>query len=53
MSIKDMERMKKLIEEKKAKGGFLQAEKKIGSGKVEKMNRSIGIDSTRPNKISY
>jgi hypothetical protein len=52
MSIKDMERMKKLIEEKKAKGGYLQAEKKVGSGKVEKKNKNIGLDFTRTKKIS-
>lgn len=52
MAMKDMEKMKKFLEEKKSKSGFLQAEKKIGSGKVEKMNKNIGIDSTRANKIS-
>lgn len=52
MSIKDIERMKKFLEEKKSKGGFLKDEKKIGSGKVEKMNKNIGIDSTRTKKIS-
>lgn len=48
----DMEKMKKFLEMKKTKGGFLQAEKKIGSGKVEKMNKNIGMEFTRPNKIS-
>lgn len=52
MSINDMEKMKKFLEEKKSKGGYLQAEKKIGSGKIEKMNKSIGLEFTRPNKIS-
>jgi len=52
MSMQDMEKMKKLIEEKKAKGGFLQEEKKIGSGKVEKRNRNIGMISPRTKKIS-
>lgn len=52
MSMKDMERMKKLLEEKKKKAGFLQAEKKVGSGKVEKRNKNIGIDATRTKKIS-
>lgn len=52
MSMNDMDRMKKFLEEKKAKGGFLQAEKKIGSGKVEKKNKNIGMEFTRPNKIS-
>jgi ABC-type Zn uptake system ZnuABC Zn-binding protein ZnuA len=52
MSMKDIEKMKKLLEEKKAKAGFLQAEKKIGSGRVEKMNKNIGIEFTRTHKIS-
>lgn len=52
MSMNDMERMKKFIEEKKSKGGFLQAEKKVGSGKVEKKNKNIGIEFTRTHKIS-
>jgi hypothetical protein len=52
MSIKDMEKMKQFLEEKKSRREFLQAEKKIGSGKVEKMNKNIGIESTRTNKIS-
>lgn len=52
MSIKDMERMKQLIEEKKQKRGFLAAEKKVGSGRVEKSNKSLGIDSERTKKIS-
>ncbi len=52
MSMKDMEKMKKLIEEKKSKVGFLQEEKKIGVGKVEKMNKNIGLGSTRTKKIS-
>ena len=50
MSMKDMEKMKKLIEEKKSKVGFLQEEKKIGVGKVEKMNKNIGLGSTRTKK---
>lgn len=52
MSKKDMERIKKLVEEKKNKVGFLQNEKKIGSGKVEKNNKHIGLNSTRTKKIS-
>lgn len=52
MSMKDIDQMKKLIAEKKAKNGFLQDEKKVGSGKVEKMNKNIGIDFTRTKKIS-
>lgn len=52
MSMKDIEKMKKLIEEKKTKSGFLQSESKIGVGKVEKRNKNIGIDSERTKKIS-
>ena len=52
MSMKDMDRMKKLIDEKKLKGGFLPEEKKIGSGSVEKKNKNIGLDFTRTKKIS-
>lgn len=37
-----MERMQQLIEEKKNKAGYLQAEKKIGSGRVEKINKNKG-----------
>nr|WP_314464212.1 hypothetical protein [uncultured Clostridium sp.] len=52
MSMNDIEKMKRFLEEKKAKGSFLQAEKKIGSGKVEKRNKNIGIEFTRTHKIS-
>jgi len=52
MSMQDMEKMKQFIEDKKTKGHFLQEEKKIGSGKVEKKNKMLGIDSTRTKKIS-
>ena len=52
MAMKDMDKMKKLIEEKKNKHGILPDEKKIGSGKVEKMNKNIGLDFTRTKKIS-
>jgi hypothetical protein len=48
----DMEKMKKFLEEKKSKNSFLKPEKKIGSGKVEKKNKHIGIDATRTKKIS-
>lgn len=53
MSMKDMERMKQLLEEKKAKANYLQAERKIGVGKVEKRHKNIGTDSERTKKISY
>jgi hypothetical protein len=52
MSMNDLEKMKKFLEEKKSKANYLQAEKKIGSGKVEKMHKNIGLEFTRPNKIS-
>ena len=52
MSMNDMEKMKKFLEEKKSKGGFLQGEKKIGSGKVEKMNKNIRTEFERTYKIS-
>lgn len=53
MSMKDIEKMKKFLEEKKKKNGFLQSEKKIGVGKVEKRHKNIGTDSERTKKISY
>ena len=52
MSLQDIEKMKKLIADKKAKQGFLKEEKKIGSGIVEKNNRSLKNDVTRTKKIS-
>lgn len=53
MSMKDIEKMKKLLEEKKNKTSFLQNERKIGVGKVEKSHKNIGTDSERTKKISY
>lgn len=52
MDNKKMEKMKQLLEEKKAKEGYLQAEKKVGSGIVEKMNKNKGNGPTRTKKIS-
>ena len=52
MSTNDMEKMKKFLEEKKNKEKFLKDEKKIGSGIVEKNNRSLKNDVTRTKKIS-
>jgi len=52
MSMKDMEQMKKLIDEKKSKGVSLQDDNKVGNGKVEKKNKNIGLDFTRTKKIS-
>jgi len=48
----NIEKMKQLIADKKAKGGYLKGEKKIGSGKVEEMNKSVGLQTTRSKKIS-
>lgn len=53
MSIKDIEKMKKLLEEKKNKAKFLQEEKKIGVGKVEKRHKNINTEYERTKKISY
>ena len=52
MSNKNIEKMKALIEEKKAKNGYLKGEKKIGSGRVEEMNKNVGFQETRTKKIS-
>ena len=52
MSTNDMEKMKKFLEDKKTKAGFLKDEKKIGSGKVEKSHKNIGTDFVRTKKIS-
>ncbi|MDF2802508.1 MAG: hypothetical protein K0S61_2411 [Anaerocolumna sp.] len=52
MAMKDIEKMKKFLEEKKSKSSFLELEKKIGSGKVEKKNKNIGLEFTRADKIS-
>lgn len=52
MSLNDVEKMKKFLEEKKAKGGFLKEEKKIGSGSVEKRNKNLDNGGIRTKKIS-
>ena len=52
MSSNQIDKMKKLIADKKAKGGYLRGEKKIGSGRVEEMNKSAGNQVTRSKKIS-
>jgi len=52
MSIKDIEKMKKYLAEKKAKEQLSQKDNKIGNGAVEKRHKNIGIDSERTNKIS-
>lgn len=52
MSKKDLEKMKKLLEEKKEKVKFLQEEKKVGSGRVEKGNKNIRIGWEGSKKIS-
>lgn len=52
MSNSNEDKMKQLIADKKAKRGFLDREKKIGSGKVEIQNKSMGHKATRTKKIS-
>lgn len=52
MSIKDMDRMRELLEKKKTKSNFFGGESVIGSGKVEKKNKNIGTDNERTKKIS-
>lgn len=52
MSLKDIEKMKKFLEEKKAKDSLFQKDNKLGNGRVEKSNRKIGTDSERTKKIS-
>jgi len=52
MSMKDMKKMKKFLDETRSKGAVLPVEKKIGSGAVEKMHKNIGLDYTRTKKIS-
>lgn len=53
MAMKDMEKMKELIQAKKNKVNFLQSEKKIGVGKVEKSHKNINTEYERTKKISY
>ncbi len=53
MSMKDMKKMKELIEAKKSRAKFLQEEKKIGVGKVEKSHKNINTGAERTKKISY
>ena len=52
MSMKDIEKMKKFLEEKKTRTGYLKNENKIGDGKVEKRNKNIGLEFERTKKIS-
>lgn len=52
MSKQNMEKMKQLLEEKKAKSGYLQADKVLGSGKLEKANKNKGNGPTRTKKIA-
>lgn len=52
MSVKDIERMKQLLEEKKGKCNFFHGEKKIGVGKVQQRHKNINTDSERTKKIS-
>ena len=53
MAAKDMERMKQVLAEKKAKQNFFGAGKKIGVGKVQQGHKNIGTDAERTKKISY
>lgn len=53
MTDQDIERLKKVIQDKKNKGNFFTDEKKIGVGKVQKSHRSIGLEFERSEKISY
>ena len=46
----DMEKMKQLLEAKKNQTKFLEEEKKVGSGWVEKMNKNKGNGPTRTKK---
>lgn len=52
MAMKDMEKMKELLAEKKGKSNFFYGEKKIGVGKVQQRHKNIGTDSERTKKIS-
>jgi hypothetical protein len=52
MSMKDMDKMKQLLEEKKSQSNFFYGEKKIGVGKVQQRHKNIGTDSERTKKIS-
>ena len=52
MAMKDMEKMKQLLEEKKGKSNFFYGEKKIGVGKVQQRHKNIGTDFERTKKIS-
>ena len=52
MAMKDMEKMKQLLEEKKGKCNFFYGEKKIGVGKVQQRHKNINADSERTKKIS-
>lgn len=45
MSIKEIEKMKKFLAEKKAKEQLLQKDNKIGNGAVEKRHKNIGNES--------
>ena len=51
MSMNDIEKMKKFLEDKKAKNSK-NKDNKLGVGKVEKANKNINTDSERTKKIS-
>lgn len=46
----NMEKMKELLEAKKAKKKFLEGEKKVGVGWVEKLNKNKGNGPTKTKK---
>lgn len=50
--MKDMERMKQILDEKRGKGNFFYGEKKIGVGKVQKRHKNINMEYERTKKIS-
>lgn len=53
MSVKDIEKMKAFLEQKKSKEKFLKEEAKVGSGVVEKGNKNIRIGWEGSKKISH
>lgn len=52
MAMKDMQKMKEFLAEKKQKELIKQHERKVGNGRVEKGNRMLGLDSERTNPIN-
>lgn len=52
MSMKDIERLKQVLAEKRAKPDFFHGEKKIGVGKVQQRHKNINAGAERTKKIS-